>query len=816
MSKLEYQFDEKSNQIFSPLKSKWLAYTPEEQIRQQFVCTLVNDYGYSLGQMAQELSLTNSSRGTGRARADIVIWKSEQAKNDNEHAAIVVECKSDNVTIQPEDYYQGLNYATWAGADFFVTHNNKETRYFQVFKDKLPKHLGKELSDLPKAKQLGNQQSIEKILNEEKVFERDEFAKLLHQCHNIIRNNDKLSPEAAFDEISKILFTKIVFERDNRNNKTKIFSKTEFENQEKTYDDNVRPYLQGDDKKTDYVQIIFRQTKEKYSKDALFAEDDVIKIRRESFLAIVEKLQVYNLSKTSDDVKGIAFEKFLGTTFRGELGQFFTPRTIVEFMTEILDPQEGERVCDPCCGSGGFLINAFEYIRESIKQSIENEKENIKIQHFNEQYENASDSEKERIEKQVDDLFTQLNNELNLDNTDSRIFQLSHNCIYGTDANPRMARVSKMNMIMHGDGHGGVHHNDGLLDINGIFEERFDVILTNPPFGSRVAKDLKLTIEDSLKNKPYYKNWREKYLVKLNTIDEEKLILVKENDEYFKKQIKQGESIDFSKGFPIYSYLAIKREQEIKEKKAIVDKYDISKYSTLTEVMFIERCLKLLRKGGRMGIVLPEGVLNNGELQKVRQYFESKAKIILITSIPQDVFIASGATVKPSLVFLKRFTESEEQAYNQAKDNATAEITQKYANQKAKLQAIVDKKLDKLPPKATLEQKAEQKEQQVQLKEEKKQAKEQLKQLEIQIQDEIRQLIKEKFDYPIPLAEVEKAGIDSKGVAIENDLPALKDEFTQYRKSANIWENHTACHYKYTENNGRLDRTLYEVQQGVE
>ncbi|WP_304675707.1 HsdM family class I SAM-dependent methyltransferase, partial [Neisseria polysaccharea] len=96
----------------------------------------------------------------------------------------------------------------------------------------------------------------------------------------------------------------------------------------------------------------------------------MIKIRRESFLAIVEKLQVYNLSKTSDDVKGIAFEKFLGTTFRGELGQFFTPRSVVEFMTEILDPQEGERICDPCSGSGGFLINAFEYIRESIRQDL--------------------------------------------------------------------------------------------------------------------------------------------------------------------------------------------------------------------------------------------------------------------------------------------------------------------------------------------------------------------------------------------------------------------------------------------------------------
>lgn len=57
---------------------------------------------------------------------------------------------------------------------------------------------------------------------------------------------------------------------------------------------------------------------------------------------------------------------------------------------------------------------------------------------------------------------------------------------FGTDANPRMGRTAKMNMIMHGDGHGGVHHNDGLLNVNGIFENRFDVIITNSPFGARV------------------------------------------------------------------------------------------------------------------------------------------------------------------------------------------------------------------------------------------------------------------------------------------------------------------------------------------
>ena len=110
------------------------------------------------------------------------------------------------------------------------------------------------------------------------------------------------------------------------------------------------------------MQFMFLNTKEQFKNDHLFEENEIIKIRETSFKSILKLLEKYNLSDTSDDVKGIAFEQFLGRTFRGELGQFFTPRTIVDFMTEILDPQEGELVCDPCCGSGGFFIKAFYYI----------------------------------------------------------------------------------------------------------------------------------------------------------------------------------------------------------------------------------------------------------------------------------------------------------------------------------------------------------------------------------------------------------------------------------------------------------------------
>lgn len=112
-----------NGKIFCPLADSWHIETPEEKVRQEYIKILVEDYGYSLDQMAQEIKVNNSQRGQGKACADIVIWKSKQDKIESKAAFIVVECKAENVRIREEDYYQGYNYASWAGASFFVTTN---------------------------------------------------------------------------------------------------------------------------------------------------------------------------------------------------------------------------------------------------------------------------------------------------------------------------------------------------------------------------------------------------------------------------------------------------------------------------------------------------------------------------------------------------------------------------------------------------------------------------------------------------------------------------------------------------------------------
>lgn len=734
-----------SNQIYSPIRDKWLVLKPEEEVRQRYVCRLVDSYGYGIKQMGEEVKVTNSQRGQGAARADIVIWRNEEDKRKGKNALIVVECKAENVTIRQADYFQGYNYAAWAGAKFFVTTNLKETRIFKVVEDAMPKKL-EEIADIPSADMVNDDKKIKAMLLQTKAFTRDEFSRLLFKCHNIIRNNDKLSPEAAFDEISKILFIKIRYERTNSG--TQIFSKEEFLKQKKMYD------AVKSKESPDYYQFLFNKTKEDFAKDHLFDENETIKIRENSFEQIVKELQVYNLSTTSDDVKGIAFEQFLGRTFRGELGQFFTPRTIVDFMVSVLDPQEGEYVCDPCCGSGGFLIRAFEYVREHIENEVEVRKEDVKKSLFTDDYSKLPKKEQEKIDQKVIDAFSKMNYELDINNPMGRLRSLSFDCIYGTDANPRMARTAKMNMIMHGDGHGGVHHHDGLLNVNGIWEGRFDVILTNPPFGARIDKELKITEADRFTDIEKIKAYEKRY--------------GKENYDNALKQVNDHIN------------------------QPILDLFQIGKFSGLTEVLFIERCLNLLKPGGRIGIVLPEGVLNNTNLQKVRDFVESKAKILLIVSIPQDVFMAAGATVKPSLLFFKKFTENEAEEYNRIYIQASHEVEVKYDEEMTDINA----KLAKRGKEALT-------------KDEKKSLRSRKKELTVLIENEIKALVKERFDYVIPIAEVQKAGISTTGAKIENELEPLEKEFTEYRKENKLWEKHVRATKYNVSDDGTMLRTRF-------
>ncbi len=323
-----------------------------------------------------------------------------------------------------------------------------------------------EIENIPHAE--ATDKEVDELLSKLRVFREKEFADLLHQCHNVIRNREKKDPAAAFDEIAKILFIKVWVERELRKKQKRknLFSVEYLDEQlgETPLDD------------------LFQKTKQHYAVDKIFEDDDRINLKPATGREIVRLLEKYNLSDTNEDIKGVAFERFLGRTFRGEIGQFFTPRSIVEFMVHMVDPKEGETICDPASGSGGFLIRAFEIVREKILADADRDYSEYRAKI--EADSTLSDADKAlRLHEKYDEI----QRDLDQRREGSRLWKLANRCIYGTDANDRMARTSKMNMIMHGDGHGGVHHHDGFLNVNGIFEGRFDIVLTNPPFGANVG-----------------------------------------------------------------------------------------------------------------------------------------------------------------------------------------------------------------------------------------------------------------------------------------------------------------------------------------
>jgi type I restriction enzyme M protein len=289
---------------------------------------------------------------------------------------------------------------------------------------------------------------------------------------------------------------------------------------------------------------------------------------------VVSQLQEYSLIETKADVKGIAFQTFVYAHQRGERGEFFTPHPIVELAVEMLDPKDDEKFIDPACGSGGFLVSGMNYVKEKFIQERPDKKS--KANEFLKEY--------------------------------------AHAHIAGIDVNPDLSKVAKMHMILYDDGHTGIFCANSLLPLEELedistksgvprslrpYPDWFDVLMTNPPFGSKG----------------------------------------KVTDKRILKQFELG----------------YKWKQDKSTWKWI--KTDELQNGQVPDILFIERCLQLLKDGGRMAIVLPDGNLNNSSLGYVREFIQQKARILAVVSMPVGTFMHAGVNPKASVLFLQKLNE---------------------------------------------------------------------------------------------------------------------------------------------------------------
>ena len=501
---------------------------PEERVRCRVVNDLINKYKYPPKRIDINVLVP---RRKPSDYADVVVFSNDQLTEPY----IVIETKEPRIPERErlQAIEQGFGNANSLRAKYMLFDNDVTHTAFNVAGFPATERIKNIIADIPISYGKTPKYQYKKG---DKVWDlsKIDFHQLdrkFSSCHDALWEGGKRDPSEAFDEMSKLMFAKIYDER---------FTKT----------GSYYGFQVGTNETTEMVASRIRDIyKQAQSREPVIFRGELV-ASDSRILEVVEILQGVSLIHTDLDAKGRAFENFLSEIFRGKLGQYFTRREIVDFVVRMVDPDHEDIVIDPACGSSGFLLYCMSYVKDKVKRDFAQDEETI-----------------QRIS-----------------------WEFSHKQVYGIEVNDRIARIAMMDMVIHEDGHTNIECENALVDYGhfdprkGIVPGRFTVVLTNPPFGSKIKdKDVPL-----------------------------------DNYELGSKIVKRA--------------------------------------TQKSETLFIERCLDLLEHKGRMGIVLPNGILNNPNKndRRAREYILNNAIVKAIVALPHFAFLPAKAMTRASLVFLEK------------------------------------------------------------------------------------------------------------------------------------------------------------------
>lgn len=346
--------------------------------------------------------------------------------------------------------------------------------------------------------------------------------KTIEDIHNYVYANDGLSSNEVFNELMKIFILKYIDEQKND-------------------DEELEFVVKGSDIKTsqDNINNIFRKAKIEYPQ--MVSENDELHLSDKSLIYAIQELQYFNLFDMDNDVKGVLFQKIITNSQKGERGQFFTPDPIMDFMVRFLGISPKDNFIDPSCGTGGF----FRYIIKAIRENDDFEKPDKFIE----------------------------------------------NNVFGTEINPGIAKLANLRFLFESIDSQNVLSLNALQSFNDytdsqkkiINKEKYSLILTNPPFGTKGRID----------------------------------------------------DVDILNSFELGK----------------------NKRTQVPEILFIERTISLLKPGGRLGIILPDGNLENTSSSFVRKYILEKCNLLAVIKLPNEAFIPFGTGVRSSILFLEKKSE---------------------------------------------------------------------------------------------------------------------------------------------------------------
>ena len=496
---------------------------------------LVEDYGYPkehIQSHPQHRVRRSPSDKSGTFPVDIAVFNS-QDKEESE-LRIVVECKSSG---RNDGLEQLKLYMEMSAASIGIWFNGRECIVLRKIVSAQGERSFKGISNIPYYGQ--RLEEVGQHLRQD-LIPTDNLKTIFRDLRNYLAGNVVgITREVSLaSQILNIIFCKLYDELHTGPEEMLSFRASDEDS------DNVIALR---------VHELFGKVLRRYA-DVL-SKNEELSIDDRNLAHTVRELQDFSLMDSNRDAVGDAFEVFVGPALRGTEGQFFTPRNVVKMTVDMLNPEPDELIIDPACGSGGFLIEALEAVRNKLNN------EGVK-----------KGWSEEVLERERREAATR--------------------CFRGIDKDTFLAKVTKAYMAIMGDGRGGIFCANSLDHPSRWSEQQresiqlggFDIVITNPPFGSKI----KVSDEQIIKQYELGHKW---------------------------KKPRQSEKYEYTD-----------------------QTYD----NRPPQLLFLERCVQLLRPGGRMGIVLPESMISNPSYQFVMQWLAGQMIIQAVVALPEPLFKTSG------------------------------------------------------------------------------------------------------------------------------------------------------------------------------
>lgn len=578
------------------VRKKEIKVTPEEIVRQLYLLVLTEDLGYPVSRMELEYEVTF---GREKKRADIVVFDKQQVTSP----FIIVELKKPKFKDGKE---QLKSYCNATGAPIGVWSNGRSISYYHR---KDPNYF-EDLSGIPRADQklsdiLSERWKITDLIKKDKLVNERKSLKDL-----ILEMEDEVLAGAGvdvFEEVFKLIFTKLFDEMESGR---KLDRNLEFRN-----------YGDTETELKDKLQTLFDKAKDKWQ--GVFTDDAKILLTPSHLSVCVASLQDVKLFNSNLDVVDEAFEYLINKSSKGEKGQYFTPRYVIDMCVKMLNPRSDEKMIDTAAGSCGFPVHTIFHVWQNILGS-----KGLKRSH----------------------LFT-------LEEKPAECSDYVQNNVFAMDFDEKAVRVARTLNLIAGDGQTNVMHlntldyerwdefvkdenwndtySDGWRKLkklratkNSNRDFTFDIVMANPPFAGDVKEsrilakyDLSRSISlEKIKNVP--KDWNISY------------------------------------GEPTYpEALSNSAETVYQMSDGTFRKTKLKQSTTMSrDVLFVERNLDFLKPGGRMAIVLPQGRFNNSSDKFLREYISDRCRILAVVGLHGNVFRPHTGT-KTSVLFVQKWDD---------------------------------------------------------------------------------------------------------------------------------------------------------------